>query len=537
MTESTRAPPHPAPQIENPAAPHDPQPTSIFAAAVSTTRMPMVVTDPNRPDNPVVFCNDAFTAATGYAEADVLGRNCRFLQGPDTDPAAVARIREAVSARREIAIELLNYRKDGSTFWNALLVAPVFGVDGRLLYFFASQLDVTQQRETEEALHEARRMDAVGQLTGGIAHHFNNLLQVITGYTDILDARLGPGDRIARRAVDAIGNAATQGASLTQHLLAFARKQDLRDSVLNFNALIEDATADIEGEVGGGLTVQCQLDVDLWPCRVDAAQARIALHNILANVRDATHGRGVVTIETRNITLPDGHAVAARRLDPGEYVLVRVRDDGPGIDPTVIEKVFDPFFTTKDRGRGAGLGLAMVYGFVRQSGGLALAANAPSGGAEISLFFPRARGAAKRPARAAARRAGRREPARVLMVEDQAEVGELGEAMLRELGYTVERVASAHEALDLLARDCDFDLLFTDILMPGGMTGVALADTVARDYPRIAILLTTGYSDEAMDAGAHSYALIRKPYRRADLNERIRALLGRRDKRSGLSQP
>ncbi|MGW8281265.1 histidine kinase famiy protein [Sphingomonas aurantiaca] len=496
--------------------------SDIFFAAVKTTRMPMVVTDPHRPDNPIIFCNEAFSFMTGYSQDEILGYNCRFLQGPETDQTAIDEVRAAIAKREEVAAEVLNYRKNGSTFWNALFVSPVFGDDGELRYFFASQLDISRRREAEEALHEAQRMEAVGKLTGGIAHDFNNLLQVIQGYADILDARIGPDDRSARRAVDAISTSAARAATLTQQLLAFARKQELRDRLMNLNQLVGDFRPILERSVGAGITLKRDLASDLWNCRVDPVQTEMALLNIIANVRDATGGAGTVTITTRNAVLPEDASVA--KLEPGEYVVATIRDDGPGIDPTVAEKIFEPFYTTKEMGKGAGLGLAMVYGFMRQSGGIATVQNVPGGGAAFSLYFPRASGAVERkPTGPVAPRAGGAE--RVLMVEDQIEVGELGKTILEDLGYEVVLVDSARAALDTLHGDSDFRLLFTDILMPGGMNGVALAQAVRRDYPHTAVLLTTGFADEAIDAGSRSFELIRKPYRRNELNERIRAVL------------
>ncbi|MBK2451671.1 PAS domain S-box protein, partial [Escherichia coli] len=195
----------------------------IFFAAVETTRMPMIVTDPHRDDNPIIFCNRAFEKMTGYTQEEIVGKNCRFLQGHETDQDTVSQVREAIRHQREVSVEILNYRKNGSTFWNALFVSPVHGADGEIRYFFASQLDISRRKEAEEALHQAQKMEAVGKLTGGIAHDFNNLLQVITGYTDMLDARLAKDDRIARRSLEAISTAASRGAQLTQQLLAFAR--------------------------------------------------------------------------------------------------------------------------------------------------------------------------------------------------------------------------------------------------------------------------------------------------------------------------
>ena len=516
-----------SPPIADAKQPHSGQ-SDIFFAAVKTTRMPMIVTDPRQPDNPIVFCNEAFSFMTGYSEQEILGTNCRFLQGPETDRDVVAQVRAAIERRDEIAVELLNYRKNGSTFWNALFVSPVYDDAGELVYFFSSQLDISRRREAEDALHEAQKMEAVGKLTGGIAHDFNNLLQVIIGYSDILEARVDQDDRSGRRAVEAIAAAASRGATLTQQLLAFARKQELRDRLLNFNQLIEDFRPILKRTAGEGVVMRQRLEENLWNCRIDPVQAEMALLNIVANAREAIgrkSGQGEVTISTRNMIQSADSADGPANLEPGEYVVVRVADDGPGIDPQIADKIFDPFFTTKEMGKGAGLGLAMVYGFMRQSGGLAtIEPNAE--GVAIALYFPRAAGVTER--RAAPVQPARSGGAeRVLMVEDQQDVGDLGRSMLEDLGYDVVLTRSAREALDQLAQDSDFQLLFTDILMPGGMNGVALAQAVRRDYPRLSVLLTTGFADEAIDEGARSYELIRKPYRRADLNERIRAVLDR----------
>ena len=515
----------PPPAIRDRRPPHG-APRDIFFAAVKATRMPMTVTDPHQPDNPIIFCNEAFTFMTGYAEDEIVGTNCRFLQGPETDREVIGQVRAAIEKRDEVAVEVLNYRKNGSTFWNALFVSPVFDEAGELLYYFGSQLDISRRREAEEALHEAQKMEAVGKLTGGIAHDFNNLLQVILGYVDILDARIDDGNKGARRAVEAISAAAARGATLTQQLLAFARKQELRDRLLNFNSLITDFRPVIDRTAGDHVALRRLLDENLWNCRVDPVQAEMALLNIVANARDAIDGgEGSVTVRTRNVVLPEDDERTAGKVEQGEYVAVRIADDGPGIDPGVIDKIFDPFFTTKEMGKGTGLGLSMVYGFMRQTGGLAVAHNADEGGAVFDLYFPRATGAVAAKPTPMQPRTGDGGAERVLMVEDQQEVGELGREMLRDLGYDVVLASSARAALDVLAKDSNFRLLFTDILMPGGMNGVALANAVRRDYPHTSVLLTTGFADAAIDEGARSYELIRKPYRRADLNERIRAVL------------
>lgn len=232
-----------APHIsESRSLPVEKHRSDIFFAAVETTRMPMTVTDPHLPDNPIVFANRAFLEMTGYSSEEIIGNNCRFLQGPETDPASVQDVRESIEQRREFATEVLNYRKDGSSFWNALFVSPVFDEQGNLVYFFGSQLDVSRRRDAEDALRQAQKMEALGQLTGGIAHDFNNLLQVMSGHLEVIQMMVsGDAARNAERIAFSAEHAATaaaKAATLTQQLLAFSRKQKLRGRVVNLNGLV-----------------------------------------------------------------------------------------------------------------------------------------------------------------------------------------------------------------------------------------------------------------------------------------------------------
>lgn len=511
------------------AASSDETATDILFAAVKTTRMPMVVTDPHQPDHPIVFCNEAFRHMTVYSNAEIIGRNCRFLQGPETDRDVTAQIARAIEQRQEVAVEILNYRNGGATFWNALFLAPVFDDAGKLIYFFASQLDVSRRHEAEAALYEAQKMEAVGQLTGGIAHDFNNLLQVIIGYIDMLSARVDPGDRAASRAVEAIGAAAQRGATLTQQLLAFARKQELRDRLLNLNTLVEDFRPVLE-RTAGGMKLHFQLADDLWDARVDPVQAEMAILNVLSNARDASGDGGTITLSTQNVVLLQD-SVLPTKLAAGNYIALRISDDGPGIESDVINRVFDPFFSTKEVGKGTGLGLAMVHGFTRQSGGTATAANTPTGGAQITLYFPRASGAPGIVEREtfSEQSAADRQGVRILMVEDQPDVAALGKTLLEMHGYHVTQVSNARTALDVLRSDDDVQLLFTDVVMPGELNGVELALQVRRDYPAVKVLLTTGYADDTIDESSKSFDLLRKPYRSGDLEARIKALIDRRD--------
>jgi PAS domain S-box-containing protein len=500
----------------------------IFFAAVELTRMPMIVTDPNQPDNPIVFANEAFTHMCGYGPEELIGRNCRFLQGPETNPDTVAAIKRAVQTRQDFATEILNYRKDGSSFWNALFVSPVYDHEDRLLYFFGSQLDVSRRRDAEDALRQAQKMEAVGQLTGGLAHDFNNLLTVVTGNIENAMARVT--DPAALKSLDRALQATERGAQLTQQLLAFARKQRLDGRAVNLNQLVEGLHEIVGRTLGHSVEFHTRLDPDLWTCRVDPVQAETALLNVLINARDAMPDGGRVTIATANRTIEEDDSQAHGGLAAGDYVCMSVTDNGPGMAPEVLKRATEPFFTTKEVGKGSGMGLAMVYGFARQSRGHLSIYSEPGQGTTVRLFFPVVD-------EAGGQFGGRRQTERgggaetVLIVEDNAEVLELAEGILGGLGYRVLTATNGKEALQALAGAAHVDLLFTDVVMPGGMNGVTLAKEAQGRYPRLAVLLTTGFAEGTGDGASEAagYELIDKPYRRAALARKIREVLDRRN--------
>jgi len=502
----------------------------IFFAAVEMTRMPMIVSDPNQPDNPIIFVNNAFINMTGYSRADVIGKNCRFLQGPETDRAVVAQVREAVLERREIATELLNYRKNGSTFWNALFISPVYDQHGELKYFFSSQLDISRRRDAEQALGQARKMEALGQLTGGIAHDFNNLLQVINGYLDIINLALrSPVPDLGRvaRSTDSIRKASGKAAMLTQQLLAFARKQRLEGRTINLNSLTEGFTDLVQRTLGGDIHVRTALAPGLWNCRLDPTQMEVALLNILINARDAMSGKGTLRIQTSNEDLSSDEPALQLGLKPGLYVCLAVVDDGPGIPPDILPRVMDPFFTTKDEGKGTGLGLSMVYGFVKQSGGSVRISSGPQGGTTVAIYFPATQDQVGGSFEYDNRTQSQGGHEHILVVDDRIEVAELAQDMLESLGYRVRMVNSANEALQLIRAGEPVDLLFTDLIMPGHMNGVVLAREARRMLPSLKILLTTGYASESIERhGADGeFPVLDKPYRHDELARKIRIVL------------
>ena len=509
----------------------------IFFAAIETTRMPMLVTDPRQSDNPIVFANRAFIAMTGYTQDEIVGHNCRFLQGPATDRQTVQAIRQAIEERREISLEILNYRKDGSTFWNALFISPVYNRRDELVFFFASQLDVSRRRDAEEGLAQAQKMEALGQLTGGIAHDFNNLLQVMSGHLDLMGvrARLGKlGAEDLARGIESIRSAVTKASTLTQQLLAFSRKQKLRGRTINLNTLATGMTALVQRTLGEQIQLEFDLAPDLPNCELDTTQVEVALLNVLVNARDAMPEGGRIRIETRAVEAAqegDDSGDLPAGLRPGAYAALSVTDTGSGIAPEIITRVMDPFFTTKDEGKGTGLGLSMVYGFARQSGGTATVSSEPGQGTTVRMFFPAVRNAVRPEGEGGPRPNERGGTETILVVEDRPEVSELARDMLEGLGYRVHVADTGRAALELvrsLPPDRMPDLLFSDVVMPGGINGYTLAREMRRLLPSVHVLLTTGYDRDMgnLDQVAPSeFDILKKPYRLSDLALRVRMAL------------
>ncbi|HEY4583406.1 MAG TPA: histidine kinase famiy protein [Lysobacter sp.] len=506
----------------------------IFFAAIELTRMPMLVTDPRQPDNPIVFANRAFVAMSGYELDDVLGRNCRFLQGPDTDRDTVAAVRDAVETRTEISVEILNYRKDGSSFWNALFVSPVFNHAGELVYFFASQLDVSRRRDAEEALAQAQKMEALGQLTGGISHDFNNLLQVMAGRVDFLGlkarmGRLEPGE--LDQGLAAIRAAVDKASTLTQHLLAFSRKQTLRGRVVNLNASTK-AMQDLVGRtLGEGIHVVYELDPDLPNCQLDNTQFEMALLNLFVNARDALPDGGRIHVRTARMDVGGADRDAVVSLPPGGYASIAITDDGVGIPPQLINRVMEPFFTTKDVGKGTGMGLSSVYGFAKQSGGAASIYSEPGMGTTVRLYFPAIASALGPQSLRVGTGEVRGGNERVLVVDDRPEIADLAAEILKSTGYSVEIAYSGADALACMEamHPQDFpQLLFTDVVMPGGMNGYMLAHELRRRHPALQVLLTSGFDRDlaGLQGDAPSeFELLKKPYSMTDLLRRVRMIL------------
>ncbi|HYG87152.1 MAG TPA: ATP-binding protein [Azospirillum sp.] len=419
----------------------------------------------------------------------------------------------------------------------ALFALPVIA----LLFGTAAVIWFRTQRETaaqaqvrealqrgeaaEEALRRAQRIEAMGQLTGGVAHDFNNLLQVIA--SSLLLVRMGTLDPRQQRALDSIEMAASRGESLTRQLLSFSRRQTVAPTPLDLREQLPKFLDLMRHSLRGNISVMSYLAPDLWPVHVDASELELAVLNLGVNARDAMPNGGSLSMDARNVSL-DGQAEAGGLH--GDFVALTVLDNGCGIPPEILPKVFEPFVTTKDVGKGTGLGLSQVYGFAQQAGGVATIASTPGRGTAVTLLLPRSRIAVARSAEDVSTATaepvvahGRRET--ILLVEDNLQIAEATSAVIENLGFTVVHAADAKAALEVLDSGAHIDLLFSDIIMPGGMTGLELARLVREHIPSLPIVLTTGYSGSARDATAEGFTILRKPYNFSDFSEIVRRML------------
>jgi PAS domain S-box-containing protein len=390
--------------------------------------------------------------------------------------------------------------------------------------------DVTETREIAHQLRQAQKLEAIGQLTGGVAHDFNNILTVITGTIDILARAVGH-DPVLVSIARMIDDAADRGAELTRRLVAFARKQPLQPRATDLNTLVVDSAKLLRPTLGEQVHIEAALDAAVWPALVDPSQLVAALINLALNARDAMPAGGKLTLTTGNALLDRSHAETSVDVRPGDYVMVTVTDTGIGIPSAIQDKVFEPFFTTKEVGKGTGLGLSMVYGFVKQSGGHIEIDSEEGRGTSIKLYLPRADDvAAPHGLSPDALPVGGDET--ILVVEDDPLARASAIAQLDSLGYATLSVENAERALSIIESGTPVDLLFTDMIMPGGANGRELAEAARERRPGLKVLFTSGYSEDTivhdgrLDPGV---LLLAKPYRKADLARMVRVALGPRN--------
>jgi PAS domain S-box-containing protein len=459
------------------------------------------------PEGRVTSWNAGAQRIKGYAPGEIIGQHfSRFYTAEDAEKGTPARALETARSTGRYEAEGWRMRKDGKRFWASVVIDAIHDDDGKLVGFAKITRDMTERRETDLRLQESReqlfrsqKMEALGQLTGGLAHDFNNLLTAILGAADLAKRNSG-NPRKLTQLLDGIRSSAQRGASLIKQLLAFGRAQPLQIRQLDLKAFLGDVTTLLRPSLNSKIELIIELADQLWNIEVDAGALELALLNLAFNARDAMPKGGTLKVSATNHVLygtPEG-------LE-GAFVALCVTDSGTGMAPEMLERIFEPFFTTKSFGKGTGLGLSQVFGFAKQLGGTVTVESEIGKGSTFTLYLPASRHETSREDDDGAPSLGR-----VLLVEDDDMLAGLAAGMLSELGFDPVVSHSAKEALDRLGRGERPKLVFSDIVMPGGITGVELAQRVRDRFPELPVLLTTGYSEQVI--GNHGFAVLQKPY-------------------------
>ena len=449
----------------------------------------------------------------GYKPHEIMGRNFAEFFTPEDREAGVPLVAlKTATEHGRYESEGWRLRKDGTRFWVLAVIDAVRDEQGHLLGFAKITRDMTEKREAQLRLERAQgqlaqsqKMEAIGHLTGGIAHDFNNLLMIISGQAQLMKKRVTDPKDV--RSIDAIEQAAQSGANLTRQLLTFARRQRLNRITVDLAERLMAIRDLLLSSAGGAVKLEIEPLSDLWPVETDVGELELALVNIVVNARDAMPHGGTLTVAAKNVSL-DGDGVT---LLTGDFVALSLTDTGEGIPPDVLAKVFEPFFTTKEVGKGTGLGLSQVYGFARQSGGDVHVSSKPGEGTTVTLFLPRSDAAVVSPAAKTRHNEKIQGRGSVLLVEDNPQVGDVSKLLLEQLGYDIVRVDRPAAALAALSEKNKFAVVFSDIVMPGDMDGLALAREIRARHPRMPVLLATGYSSAAERVGSE-FPILRKPY-------------------------
>ncbi len=473
------------------------------------------------PDGRVTSWNVGAERIKGYSTDEILGRHfSAFYSEEDRKAGMPQKVLDTARTEGRYSGEGWRVRKDGSRFWASIVVDAIKDEKGEVVGFAKITRDMTEKREAEAQLQESReqlfrsqKMEALGQLTGGLAHDFNNLLTAILGASDLALRNLSDPEKLARM-LDGIRASAQRGASLTKQLLAFARAQPLQIQSVDLKAFLADATTLMRPSLRSNVEVILELSDQLWNIDADAGALELALLNLAFNARDAMPEGGQLRISATNQLLA-GEPEGLR----GEHVALRVADTGFGMAPETMERVFEPFFTTKTFGEGTGLGLSQVFGFAKQLHGAVTVESEVGKGSTLTLYLPASRSALS----SATTANGTHALGRILIVEDDELVADLAAGMLSELGFETTVTHSAKEALDRLVREDKPKLVFSDIVMPGGISGIELAERVRARFPELPILLTTGYSEEV--GGSHGFPVLQKPYELDSLAGALRTIL------------
>src|SRR5690606_4136514 len=494
----------------------------FFELTLNAVPTPVTYIDANMQ---ITYVNRAVEEWFDRPREEIVGKHLREVITPDTLMTMGPQIAAAMRGESVLAMQS-GIRNGRMREWQNHLV-PQIGPNREVIGFFSILYDLTEIKRLESRLLQAQKMEAIGQLTGGVAHDFNNLLGVVIGNLQLIERSVAENPGLARKVHTAM-RAAARGADLTKRLLAFARREIFDPTVVDLNRQLSGLTDLMQRSLGDSIEVRIVQAHDLWHTRVDAGQFENAILNLAINARDAMTQGGRLTVRTQNVVLDSVFCATHPQVEPGEYVSIAVSDTGTGIEPDVLKRVFEPFFTTKESGKGSGLGLAMVHGFAEQSGGVATIESQPGYGTTVRVYLPRSREEHTEREDTIVTQAAPGGNETILVVEDDADLRETVVTALGQLGYRVLAASNAQNALKILSGSEPIDLLFTDVMMPGGVLGPTLAKRARELRPDIEVLFTTGYVDASAlsgTAGLSATDTIHKPYRNEELALRIRYVL------------
>ena len=503
------------------------------------------------PDGLLDWFNEQTYKYSGVKHGELDGHGWARIVHPEDLAAAAAIWAKSLSSGEPYQAEFRLRRADGMFRWHVARALPIYGSAGEITRWIGTNTDIDDQKntaaalahlnetleqrveersaellKTQDALRQSQKMESLGNLTGGIAHDFNNLLQLISGNLQLLRRDIAGNARAEQRVENALSGV-WRGAKLASQLLSFGRRQPLEPKIINIGRLIRNLDDLLRRTLGEQIEIETVIAGGLWNTLVDPGNIENAILNLALNARDAMDGSGKLTIEAGNTFLSDDYAKAHADVTPGQYVLLAVTDTGCGIPGDIVDEVFEPFFTTKPEGKGSGLGLSMVYGFVKQSHGHIKIYSEVGQGTTIKLYLPRSILPEDRTEEADHQpMEGGSET--ILVVEDDAEVRNTSVATLRDLGYHVLEAADAQTALQIVETGQPVDVLFTDVVMPGPLKSTELAREATTRLPKLAVLFTSGYTENAIVHGGrldHGVELLPKPYTREALADKIRSVL------------
>jgi PAS domain S-box-containing protein len=496
----------------------------MLMTAIEQSGEMVVITSP---EGIIQYVNHAFEKVSGYTRQEVIGRNPRILKSGKQDEAFYHQLWATISKGNTFKGRMVNKRKDGTFYTEDAAISPVCNAAGAIVNYVAVNRDITEQILLEAQFQQAQKMESVGRLAGGVAHDFNNMLTIIISYAQMLINQTKASDP-SHNDLKQILKAAQRSTDITRQLLAFARKQTISPKYLDVNDAVESTLKMLRRLIGEDIDLSWNPESALWPVMADPSQIDQVLANLCVNARDAIRGVGKITIETDNLSFDNEYCAGHPGFVPGDFVLLAVSDDGCGMDKATLDRLFEPFFTTKGLDHGTGLGLATVYGIVKQNNGFINVYSEPEKGTTFRIYLPRHTGEAGeiRPKEAVEIQMGRGET--VLIVEDEASILKLGKRILLDLGYTVLAAATPGQAMETAkTHEGDIHLVITDVVMPE-MNGRDLSRQIQNFYPNIKVLFMSGYTADViahqgvLDEGVH---FLQKPFSNKDMAAKIREVL------------